>query len=109
VPSSTTSHGGLRERLSDRLLASGADIAVDRERVTREIAATAPDSPATAAALRAMCTAEIVDSVVLWLSWRLRPRPRWSSAATEGTTPSRSSALERRHPPRGGAPGVPRG
>jgi hypothetical protein len=72
VPGTTTPHR-LRERLSDRLLAGGAEIAVDRERMTREIAA-APGSPATVAALGALRAAEIVDSAVLWLSWRLRPR-----------------------------------
>ncbi|MEK6440984.1 hypothetical protein [Pseudonocardia sp. T1-2H] len=42
--------------------------------MTREIEATAPGSPATVAALGALRAAEIADSAVLWLSWRLRPR-----------------------------------
>lgn len=74
MPDTTIPAGGLRERLSDRLLAGGAEIAVDRERMAREIEAAAPGSPATVAALGALRAAEIVDSAVLWLSWRLRPR-----------------------------------
>ena len=73
MPGTTTPLRRLRARLSDRLLATALEIAVDREATARRIAA-APGSPAVEAALGTLRTAALVDSALLWLSWRLRPR-----------------------------------
>ena len=62
-----------RERLSDALLRKGTELASERLEMTRRIAAD-PTRPGYDRALAALTVAEWVDSAILWLSWRLRPR-----------------------------------
>ena len=64
----------LRERASDFLLRTGTDLAIDREATTRAIEPAPPDAPGRELAMGAMASARWVDSAILWLSWRLRPR-----------------------------------
>ena len=63
----------VRERLSDTLLRMGAEAALDRQVMERSVAAdpTARGYPGAIAALR---TAQLFDSALLWLGWRLQPR-----------------------------------
>jgi hypothetical protein len=63
----------LRERLSDALLRFGTEAAVDRMTMQRsmEAARGARGHEQAAAALE---VARWVDTVALWVAWRLRPR-----------------------------------
>jgi len=63
----------VRERLSDTLLRMGAQATLDRQQMERSIAAdqNARGYPGALAALR---TAQLFDSALLWLGWRLQPR-----------------------------------
>jgi hypothetical protein len=63
----------IRERASDALLHTGIENSIDREETTRGIEA-APRASGYEAARGAMAFAGWVDSLTLWLSWRLRPR-----------------------------------
>jgi hypothetical protein len=62
-----------RERLSEKLLRIGTKLAVERIEMSRRIAAD-PRRPDYDRALAVLVVAEWVDSTILWLSWRLRPR-----------------------------------
>jgi hypothetical protein len=62
-----------RERLSDRLLRTGVELGADRERLTRSIQ-DAPDQRAYQQAAGPLLLAEAVDTLLVWLSVRLRPR-----------------------------------
>lgn len=64
----------LRERVSDILLRVGTENALDRAELARRLAAVDPHTPGLASATQALAVARWVDSLVLWLSWRLRPR-----------------------------------
>ncbi|MHA6782103.1 hypothetical protein ACVGOW_14115 [Pseudonocardia saturnea] len=64
----------LRERVSDTLLRVGTENALDRAELVRGLAAVDPGTPGLVSARQALAVARWVDSVVLWLSWRLRPR-----------------------------------
>jgi hypothetical protein len=64
----------VRERLSDALLRMGAERALDRRRMERSIASSVdPHAPGYVGALAALKTAEMFDSTLLWLGWRLQP------------------------------------
>jgi hypothetical protein len=64
----------LRERASDFLLRAGTDMAIDREETTRAITPAPRSAQGYELAMGALATARWVDSALLWLSWRLRPR-----------------------------------
>ena len=64
----------IRERLSDCLIRFGAERALDRQEFERGLAGVASDSPGYAQALRVARTAQLYESAVLWVGWRLRPR-----------------------------------
>jgi hypothetical protein len=64
----------LRERASDTLLRVGTDNALDRVELTRALEAVPASTPGHFGATGAVAAAGWVDAVVLWLSWRLRPR-----------------------------------
>lgn len=68
----------IRERLSEALLRKGTDLAVERVEMTRRMAADAA-RPGYDRALAALTVAEWVDSAILWLAWRLRPRTALSA------------------------------
>jgi hypothetical protein len=64
----------VRERLSDSLLRMGAERALDRRRMEQSIVSTVdPNAPGYGGALAALMTAEMFDSALLWLGWRLQP------------------------------------
>ena len=63
-----------RERISESLLHTGIELAADRERMARSMRNTAPDQRGYELASSAMLTAQWVDSTILWLSVRLRPK-----------------------------------
>jgi hypothetical protein len=69
----TSGRPTIRERLSDMLLRVGTESSIDSRYVAESMAAHA-GSPHYDAALRALAAAQWVDSALLWLSWRLRPR-----------------------------------
>lgn len=63
----------VRERLSDALLRMGTDLALARAELQRRLAADA-DRQGYERAQSVLMLARWVDTAVLWLSWRLRPR-----------------------------------
>jgi hypothetical protein len=64
----------VRERLSDALLTLGAERALDRRQMEQSIVSSVdPNAPGYAGALAALRTAEMFDSTLLWLGWRLQP------------------------------------
>lgn len=63
----------VRERLSDALLRMGTDLALARAELERRLAADA-DRQGYERAQSVLMLARWVDTAVLWLSWRLRPR-----------------------------------
>jgi hypothetical protein len=64
----------LRERASDTLLRVGTDNSLDRADLARALAAVPAGTPGHLGATGAVATAGWADAVMLWLSWRLRPR-----------------------------------
>jgi len=64
----------IRERLSDGLIRSGAERALDRQEFERSLAAVPADGPGYAQAQRVARTAQLYEGAVLWIGWRLRPR-----------------------------------
>lgn len=64
---------GIRERVSDSLLRKGIEMSLDTGEVARGLQAR-PDAPGYELASSAVALARLVDSAILWLSWRLRPR-----------------------------------
>lgn len=64
----------LRERASDTLLRIGTDNAIDRAEITRGLDSVPSTAYGYQMAVGAMAYARWVDNVVLWVSWRLRPR-----------------------------------
>jgi hypothetical protein len=63
-----------RERLSARLLRTGVELGADRERLARSIRDAAPDERAYQQAAGPLLLAEAVDTLLVWLSARLRAR-----------------------------------
>jgi hypothetical protein len=63
-----------RERASDALLHTAVDLAADREQLARSISAAPTDQHSYEIAQGILLTARWVDSLLLWLSTRLRPR-----------------------------------
>lgn len=64
----------LRERASDTLLRIGTANAIDRAAITRGLEGVPSTTPGHQMATGAMACARWVDELVLWASWRLRPR-----------------------------------
>ena len=63
-----------RERLSDRLLHTGIELGADRELMARSIRDAASDQRAYEQAAGTLLLAQGVDTMLVWLSARLRPR-----------------------------------
>jgi hypothetical protein len=63
-----------RERLSDCLIRFGAERALDRHELERRLATLPVDSRGHAQAMRVVRTAQLYETAVLWVGWRLRPR-----------------------------------
>lgn len=64
----------LREFLSDRLLHSAVERAMERQEIERAIARESPSKPGYQSALSALRSAKRRESALLWLGWRLHPR-----------------------------------
>jgi hypothetical protein len=64
----------IRERVSDALLRAGIEGTMERRELERRLAAVRSDTPGHAGACAAALLAGWVDSAMLWLAWRLRPR-----------------------------------
>jgi hypothetical protein len=63
----------VRERLSDSLLRMGTDLAFARAELQRRLAADT-DKRGYEGDQSVVALARWVDTAILWLSWRLRPR-----------------------------------
>lgn len=63
-----------RELLSEKLINSAAGIALDRQAMQRSLQAVSPQAAGRREAIAAVRTAELVESMMLWLGWRLQPR-----------------------------------
>ena len=63
----------MRERASARLLRTGTELAIDQRELEARIAAAAPHA-SYSSVHGAIAMARWVDSVVLWLAWRIQPR-----------------------------------
>jgi hypothetical protein len=63
-----------RERLSDQLLNTGVELAAERELMTRSLRAAARGRPGYELATGSLLLAQCVDTLLLWLSTRLRPK-----------------------------------
>ena len=64
----------IRERLSDALLEGAMDRSIAARELEQNLATVSAGSPGYDAAHRAARTAHRMESVLLWLGWRLRPR-----------------------------------
>jgi len=65
----------LREKLSDALLRTGMERALERQQMQRSLLSSAdPNTPGYSGALAALLSAEVFENVILWLGWRLQPR-----------------------------------
>lgn len=73
----------IRERLSDALLRTATELALDRVALTRRLQAQ-PDHPGRQQALAATSAARWFDSALLWLSWRIRPRTALGAPTRRG-------------------------
>jgi hypothetical protein len=65
-----------RERASDALLRNGIELAADRELMTRRLEAGPHNLRGYDQAASVIMMAGWYDSMLLWLSRQLRPRPR---------------------------------
>ena len=63
----------IRACMSDALLRIGTERSIERRQLERGLARTPSDAPGRACAFQAVLLAGCVDSLVLWLGWRLRP------------------------------------
>jgi hypothetical protein len=68
---STTS---VRARVSAVLLRTGTDLAIDQRELEDRISAAATPNAAYSSAYGAVAMARWVDSLILWLAWRILPR-----------------------------------
>jgi hypothetical protein len=65
----------VRQKLGDVLLRTGMERALERQQMQRSLLASAdPNAPGYGGALAALLTAEMYESAMLWLGWRLQPR-----------------------------------
>jgi hypothetical protein len=64
----------IRERASDALLRAGTAMSIDRYETMRNLETMPSTTRGYDTAVGAMRLAGWVDSAILWLSWRLRPR-----------------------------------
>jgi hypothetical protein len=69
----------IRERVSDRLLRTGVELAAERELMTRSLRAAARDQRDYERAAGQLLLAQCVDTLLIWLSARLRRKslPRY--------------------------------
>jgi hypothetical protein len=72
----------IRERVSERMLRTGTELAIDQREFEERLAAASPRVPAYSSAHGAVALARWVDSAVLWVGWRLLPRTYLPSLPT---------------------------
>ena len=63
-----------RDRISDRLLHTGVQLGVEREQMIRSLRAAARTQHDYERAVGHLMLAGLVDSLLIWLAARLRPR-----------------------------------
>jgi hypothetical protein len=64
----------IRERVSTALLRTGTELAIDQRELEEGLAAATRRNSAWSSAHGAVAMARWVDSVILWLAWRIHPR-----------------------------------
>ena len=64
----------VRARVSTALLRTGTDLAIDQRELEDRISAVTTPDGAYNSAHGAVAMARWVDSVILWLAWRIHPR-----------------------------------
>jgi hypothetical protein len=64
----------VRARVSTALLRTGTDLAIDQRELEDRISAVTTPDAAYSSAHGAVAMARWVDSVILWLAWRIHPR-----------------------------------
>ena len=72
VPTGTV--GTLRRRAGESMLRTGTELAIDQRELEDRLAALPKDDVAYSSAYGAVRLARCVDSIVLWLAWRIHPR-----------------------------------
>jgi hypothetical protein len=63
-----------RELLSEKLICGAMDSARDRQAMRRSLNAVPMHARGRRQAVASLQTAELFESAVLWLGWRLQPR-----------------------------------
>jgi len=64
----------LRESLSEKLIDSATEIALDRQEMQRRLEAVPTQDRGRNEALASLQIARLFESATLWLGWRLQPR-----------------------------------
>jgi len=64
----------LRELLSEKLIDSASEIALDRQEMQRRLEAVPTQDRGRDGALASLQIAGLFESATLWLGWRLQPR-----------------------------------
>jgi hypothetical protein len=64
----------LRQRMSEALLRTGTELAIDQQELEERMAAARTPSSDFSSATGAVQMARWVDSAILWLAWRIHPR-----------------------------------
>jgi hypothetical protein len=63
----------IRERVSAALLRTATELAIDQREMEERLSAAAVGNAAFSSAHGAVAMARWVDSVILWVAWRIHP------------------------------------
>jgi hypothetical protein len=63
----------IRERVSAALLRTATELAIDQREMEERLSAAAAGNAAFSSAHGAVAMARWVDSVILWVAWRIHP------------------------------------
>ena len=66
--------GTFREKLSEKLIDDATENAIDRQAMQRSLQAAPAQLRGRRAALESLAAAELFESAMLWLGWRLHSR-----------------------------------
>jgi hypothetical protein len=64
----------LRTRVSERMLRTGTELAIDQRELEERLATVSGSELGYSGAQGAVALARWADSLVLWLAWRIHPR-----------------------------------
>jgi hypothetical protein len=84
--STTTSTRSMRERAASALLRTGTELAIDQRELEDRLA-SAPRRAGYSSAHGAVAMARWMDSVLLWLAWRIYPRTAVPGAPSDVPRP----------------------